>query len=345
MSSILAESEFIEADITYNETKEYPYLFNVVAFNDVTLDWVIVSRVRIDKQDGNAYALAFSKTFQKCKSDHPSFEPGKTLKGVVVDWSDAEIKGLGQAVGQDIAIQLLKGCSIHWTRSWQRVRDRVATTSNDKSREKYLFALIASQIQKAQSGSIVTKCFQVLCRVNKSTSLVGVVPGLLLQDSTFIDKQCDWSAATRWAEWWMQPRHLQMLHKDFSLMDNDIWDRFPADTNAVERKNQDSKDKIPQQLQSAMINLYKADKYMCTKHMAAMDGTSITYSDRSCEGRKKTAVSRSKHRAKKFESDPNAMHGPPDRQNHFQKSTITKRYVRNQLTYNYTVLCCTSSLE
>ena len=91
-----------------------------------------------------------------------------------------------------------------------------------------------------------------------------------------------------------------MLHKDFSSMDN-VWDRCPADTNAVERKNQESKDKIPQQLQSAMINLYKADKYMCTKHMAAMDGTSITYSDRSCEGRKKAAVSRSKHRAKKFE--------------------------------------------
>ena len=56
----------------------------------------------------------------------------------------------------------------------------MATTSNEKSREKYLFALFASQIQKAQSGSIVTKCFQVLCGVNKSTSLVGVVPGLLL---------------------------------------------------------------------------------------------------------------------------------------------------------------------
>ena len=87
---------------------------------------------------------------------------------------------------------------------------------------EYLFALIASQIQKFQSGSIVTKCFQVLCGVNKSTSLVGVVPGLLLQDSTFIDKQCDWSGATMWAEWWMQPRHLQMLHKDFSLMDNGV---------------------------------------------------------------------------------------------------------------------------
>ena len=64
--------------------------------------------------------------------------------------------------------------------------------------------------------------------------------------------------------------------------------------------------------------------------MAAMDGTSITYSDRSCEGCKKAAVSRSKHRVKKFESDPDAMHGPPDRQTHFKKSTTTKRYITNE---------------
>ena len=75
-------------------------------------------------------------------------------------------------------------------------------------------------------------------------------------------------------------------------MDGSVWDHCPADTNAVDRKNQDSKDKAPQQLQSAMIHLYKADKYMCTKHIAAMDG--ITYSDKSCEGRKKAAESRRK---------------------------------------------------
>ena len=34
VSEVLSEAEFIEADITFNETKEYPYLFNVVAFND-----------------------------------------------------------------------------------------------------------------------------------------------------------------------------------------------------------------------------------------------------------------------------------------------------------------------
>ena len=51
MCSLLAESEFVEADVTYNETREYPYLFNMVAFNYVTMDWVVVSRVRMNKQD------------------------------------------------------------------------------------------------------------------------------------------------------------------------------------------------------------------------------------------------------------------------------------------------------
>ena len=43
MSKVLSKAEFIEADITFNETKEYPYLFNVVAFNDTTMEWIVVS--------------------------------------------------------------------------------------------------------------------------------------------------------------------------------------------------------------------------------------------------------------------------------------------------------------
>ena len=123
MSKILAQSEFIEADITYNETKEYPYLFNVAAFDDVTMRWTVVSRVRMDKQHKNAYKFAFNKTFDKCKLDHPNFEPGTSLLGVIIDWSDAEIQGLGQAVGPDVARKLIRGCSVHWSRSWQRVRN------------------------------------------------------------------------------------------------------------------------------------------------------------------------------------------------------------------------------
>ena len=37
---------------------------------------------------------------------------------IVVDWSDAEIQGLSQAVGNDQATNLLRGCKLHWGRSW-----------------------------------------------------------------------------------------------------------------------------------------------------------------------------------------------------------------------------------
>ena len=50
MSEFLSKAVFIEADITYNETKEYTYLFNAAAFNETTMDWVVVSRVRLTKQ-------------------------------------------------------------------------------------------------------------------------------------------------------------------------------------------------------------------------------------------------------------------------------------------------------
>ena len=79
-----------------------------------------------------------------------------------------------------------------------------------------------------------------------------------------------------------------------------------------------AKDKKLQQLQSAMINLYKADKLVYVHKTHGSHGCNfyITYSDRNCEHRNEAIVSRSKHRAKKSESDPDTMHGPPDRQTH-----------------------------
>ena len=76
MTDLLSKSDFVEADIMYNETREYPYLFNMVAFNYTTMDWMVVSRVRLTRQTADAYALAFTKTFANCKDKHGSFQPG-----------------------------------------------------------------------------------------------------------------------------------------------------------------------------------------------------------------------------------------------------------------------------
>ena len=171
MTDLLSKSDFVEADITYNETREYPYLFNMVAFNYTTMDWMVVSRVRLTRQTADAYGLAFAKTFANCKDKYGSFQPGKSLLGVVIDWCDAEINGLGKAVGKDTAVTLLRGCNVHWIRSWQRVRDRVCS-SNDSPREKKLFGLIASNIQNLPSGSTLCNAFEVLCKQQSAFCLI-----------------------------------------------------------------------------------------------------------------------------------------------------------------------------
>ena len=73
---------------------------------------------------------------------------------MVTDWSDAEIRGPGEAVGRDTATELLRGCIVHWSRSWQRVRDCTAR-SYDKTREKAAFSLLASQISELEGGENV----------------------------------------------------------------------------------------------------------------------------------------------------------------------------------------------
>ena len=99
MSKLAAGANFMQCDITYNETREYPYIFNAVVFNYTTMEWMVIGRIRMNKQDSNAYALAFKKLFSL---------------GLVVHWSDAQIKGLQLAIGKEKAEQLLKGCKVHW---------------------------------------------------------------------------------------------------------------------------------------------------------------------------------------------------------------------------------------
>ena len=37
MAKILTDAPFLEADVTFDETREYPYMFNVTAFDTVTM--------------------------------------------------------------------------------------------------------------------------------------------------------------------------------------------------------------------------------------------------------------------------------------------------------------------
>ena len=67
-----------------------------------------MAHVRMDKLDSSAYEAAFHSIFTHTKKNHPEFDVGKTLKGIVADWSDTQMNGLKLAIGEAKATQLSK---------------------------------------------------------------------------------------------------------------------------------------------------------------------------------------------------------------------------------------------
>ena len=63
-------------------------------------------------------------------------------------------------------------------------------------------------------------------------------------------------------------------------------------TNAVQRKNKDCTLDTPQYIKLTMISVYKVDKVVCLKHIAAEEGVSLSYRLRSEEARITTSVKR-----------------------------------------------------
>jgi len=99
-----------------------------------------------------------------------------------------------------------------------------------------------------------------------------------------------WSKAKNWAQWWLRPRHLKMLHKDFSAMDGGAWDKVPTTTNAVEHLNGECKTVQPVALQCAVTDVYKLDKSVCAKHLAAIPEYSVFYREKTDNARRLSAA-------------------------------------------------------
>ena len=72
------------------------------------MEWMAVAIVWLDKQTAEPYALAFWKMFDHCSQSSKMFEVGRSLLGVVIDWSNTEATGLKVAVGEHKATELEK---------------------------------------------------------------------------------------------------------------------------------------------------------------------------------------------------------------------------------------------
>ena len=148
---------FIVITCTGNST--FPYLLNMVAFNDLTLNFNTVSRVLCSRQDGKAYATAISKVFRHVTKLHPTFKDGANIRQIMADFERAQYNGLQKELGGDLAKNIIRGCSVHWKTSVNKV-NKMVTKSHD---EFDIFRNLAYQVHKLEDQADVMLIFDVLC--------------------------------------------------------------------------------------------------------------------------------------------------------------------------------------
>ena len=282
MSKVMASADFIQVDVTYGENSVLPYLFNATAFDEITMKWVIIARMRCNKENTSMYETAFEQMFATCKKDISSYDVNTHLQGIVVDWSDTERAGLIKTLGSELATKLLRGCAVHWARSYQRVAARVSTTVANSNRmlARQAFEYIAQAIPSLKCGDDVQKCFNVLKGEIPVATIASLVPNLTTAHISIVDTECKWSNAKAWVNWWTRPYHLKMLCKCLSDMPSSTWKMCPSTTNAVERQNLASKSPHAISIMHAMVDVYRMDKAVIMEHLAASEGTSLSYRDR-----------------------------------------------------------------
>ncbi|KAK3736283.1 hypothetical protein QZH41_020744 [Actinostola sp. cb2023] len=80
---------------------------------------------------GTAYSTAIQEIFNSVSRKFTTFENGKNLKQIMVDFDDAEYNGLKTVIGEKLAEKIIRGCSVHWMRSVNRVSGLVTNTAEE----------------------------------------------------------------------------------------------------------------------------------------------------------------------------------------------------------------------
>ena len=83
--------------------------------------------------------------------------------------------------------------------------------------------------------------FQCLCGNLNIAEVQNIVCGLTAGHIAAVTGNSKWEGAVHWVNWWVRPTHLHMLSLAFTDMPKTVWESAPSTTNAVERKNLDSK--------------------------------------------------------------------------------------------------------
>ena len=105
-----------------------------------------MARVCLNRLTADAYAQCFQSVFETVKKDHPQIAVGTSLQGIVLDWSDHQMKGQEAAVASRVA----KGCRVHFQHSVKRVSEQVNKNQPcaDKAFTTIAYTLFQTKVHK-----------------------------------------------------------------------------------------------------------------------------------------------------------------------------------------------------
>ena len=161
--------------------------------------------------------------FDKVTGEYPNFKKGRAVKQILVDFDDAKYNGLVEVLGTDFAQKVIRGCSVHWMRSVNRIAKMVCASRDEEAVFKY----IGKIIQETQDKETVIKMFDVLSgkkNVKEATEhLSDAMAEKCVHDNI---TNTHWKKLKHWANWWTSTRHLQMFTKAFTIQEPENWTAY-----------------------------------------------------------------------------------------------------------------------
>ena len=271
-SALLSTAEDLFMDVTYTGNDFFPYLLNVVSFNDETCVYNAVARVLCSRQDSETYAKSITMIFQKVTVDHARFANGKNLRSILVDFDDGQYKGLQQCLGEDLSLKVIRGCTVHWQRSVNRVCKLVCR--NDT--EVRIFKALASKIEDESKKENVLLLFDVLSGTRQLQEVRQLVGKDLFSEFDTVHNK-DWIKLKHWSKWWCRVNHLTMFTRAFKEMDDKDWEQGPSTTNPVKSLNRQSLQEGGIILHALMENIYLEDRLHAVKTAACKENVTTSY--------------------------------------------------------------------
>lgn len=146
------------------------------------------------------YEQVFKSIFDTVHCDHPSFVVGKSLQGIITDWSDTQRRAIEQATSPETASRVLKGCQVSYLntlmfQSWMHQfwscdcvympfvgsLPEISQTSCRKSQQKHnagckALTSIAYHIPQCQKAKDVIVFFQVLGGQRPLQDAINLLP-------------------------------------------------------------------------------------------------------------------------------------------------------------------------